>query len=69
MLTILTFEKLACSKLMKDPYEIELLLASNAPVICIHGPRGAGDTGDIVGVKCRILTSDVSWQCRGCAGF
>ena len=39
-----------------------------APVICIPGPLGAGDTGDIAGLKCRNLTSDVSRQCRGCAG-
>ena len=42
--------------------------ANYAPVICIHGPLGAGDIGDIAGLKCRNLTSDVSWQCRGCAG-
>ena len=41
---------------------------SYAPVICIPGPLGAGDTGDIAGLKCRNLTSDVSRQCRGCAG-
>ena len=40
----------------------------NAPVICIHGPLGAGDIGDIAGLMCRNLTSDVSRQCRGCAG-
>ena len=40
----------------------------NAPVICIPAPLGAGDTGDIAGLKCRNLTSDVSRQCRGCAG-
>ena len=40
----------------------------NAPVICIPGSLGAGDTGDIAGLKCRNLTSDVSRQCRGCAG-
>ena len=28
----------------------------------------AGDTGDIAGLRCRNLTSDVSRQCRGCAG-
>ena len=39
-----------------------------APVICIHGPLGTGDIGDIAGLKCRNLTSDVSRQCRGCAG-
>ena len=39
--------------------------APNASVICIPGP---GDTGDIAGLKCRNLTSDVSRQCRGCAG-
>ena len=40
----------------------------NAPVICIHGPLGAGDTRDIVGLKCRDLTSSVSRRCRRCAG-
>ena len=40
----------------------------NVPVICIHGPLGAGDTGDMAGLKCHNLTSDVSRQCRGCAG-
>ena len=39
-----------------------------APVICIPGSLGAGDTGDIAGLKCRNLTSDVSRQCRGSAG-
>ena len=34
----------------------------------IHGPLGAGDIGDIAGLKCRNLTPDVSRQCRGCAG-
>ena len=29
---------------------------------------GAGDIRDIAGLKCRNLTSDVSRQCRGCAG-
>ena len=29
---------------------------SYAPVICILGPHGAGDTGDIAGLK---------WMCRG----
>ena len=24
----------------------------NAPVICVSGPKGAGDTGDIAGLKC-----------------
>ena len=38
-----------------------------APVICILRPHGAGDTGDIAGLKCRNLISDVSRQCRGCA--
>ena len=36
-----------------------------APVICIPGSPGAGD---IVGLKCLALTSDVSRQCRGFAG-
>ena len=40
----------------------------NAPVICIPGSLGAGDSRDIAGLKCRNLTSDVSRQCRGCVG-
>ena len=32
----------------------------NAPVICIPGSPGAGDSGDIAGLKCQALTSDVS---------
>ena len=40
----------------------------NAPVICVSGPLGAGDTGDIAGLKCRDLTADESRQCRRCAG-
>ena len=40
----------------------------NAPVICTPDPLGAGDTGDIAGLKSRNLTSDVSRQCRECAG-
>ena len=41
----------------------------NAPVICVSGPLGAGNTGDIAGLKCRDLTADESRQCRRCAGF
>ena len=44
------------------------ILASNAPVICIPGSLGAGDSGDIAGPKCRDLTFDESRQCRRCAG-
>ena len=40
----------------------------NAPVICIPGSLGAGDSGDIAGPKCRDLTFDASRQCRRCAG-
>ena len=45
-----------------------VLLFANAPVICIPGSLGAGDSGDIAGLKCLALTSDVSRQCRGFAG-
>ena len=38
-----------------------------APVICMPGGFGAGDTRDITGLKCQNLTFDVSLQCRGCA--
>ena len=31
-------------------------------------PPGTGDSGGIAGLKCWGLTSDVSRQCRGCAG-
>ena len=40
----------------------------NAPVICIPGSLGAGDSGDIAGPKSRDLTFDESRQCRRCAG-
>ena len=40
----------------------------NAPVICIPGSLGAGDSGDIAGPKCRDLTFDESRQCRRCTG-
>ena len=46
----------------------ECMFALYATVICIPGPLGAGDTRDIAGLECRNLTSDVSRQCRGCAG-
>ena len=36
-------------------------------VVCISDPLGAMDIGDIVGLKCRGLTSDASGQCRRCA--
>ena len=39
-----------------------------APVICIPGSLGAGDSGDKAGPKCRDLTFDESRQCRRCAG-
>ena len=40
-----------------------------APVICMPGAFGAGDTIDITGLKCQNFTYDVSPQCRGgCAG-
>ena len=32
----------------------------NAPVICVSGPLGAGDTRDIAGLKGRDLTADES---------
>ena len=38
---------------------------NNAPVICIPGSLGAGDSRDITGPKCRDLTFDESRQCRG----
>ena len=42
-----------------------------APVICIPAPPPpprAGDSRDSAGLKCQVLTSDESRQCRGCAG-
>ena len=38
-----------------------------APVIWNPGP-GAGDSGDIAGLKCRDLAADESRQRRRCAG-
>ena len=49
-------------------FKFLIVILVYAPVICIPGPLGSGDTGDIVGLKCRNLTSDVSRQCRGFAG-
>ena len=39
-----------------------------APVICIPGSLGAGDSGHIAGTKCRELTFDGPRQCRRWAG-
>ena len=50
------------------PYGSLVVKRDNAPVICIPGSPGAGDSGDIAGLKCLALTSDVSRQCRGFAG-
>ena len=64
-----TYSKLIMSNEIYDvdfPKQTKTL--DYAPVICIPGPKGAGDTGDVAGLKCRNLTSDVSRQCRGCAG-
>ena len=36
---------------------------SNALVIWNSGPYGAGDSGNIAGLKCHDLTSNESWQC------
>ena len=36
----------------------------NAPVICIPGSLGAGDSWDTAELKCRDLTFDESRQCR-----
>ena len=44
---------------------LSLFSGRNAPVICIPGSPGAGDSGNIAGLKCLALTSDVSRQCRG----
>ena len=49
-------------------FEVMILRDFNAPVICIPGSLGAGDSGDIAGPKCRDLTFDESRQCRRCAG-
>ena len=34
-------------------------LLANAPVNCVSGPLGAGDTGDIAGLKCRDLIFEI----------
>ena len=57
-----------CFRLGKNPVFSRcgsFFLFINAPVICIPGTRRAGDSGDIAGLKCRDLISDVSRQCRG----
>ena len=48
--------------------EFSTKLLDYAPVICIPGSLGAGDSGDIAGPMCRDLTFDESRQCRRCAG-
>ena len=56
---------------IRDFYSIVSVYATvmyNAPVICIPGSPGAGDSGDIAGLKCQALTYDASRQCRGFAG-
>ena len=56
--------------IMLPDYEY-LTLLRNLNLCTSHlYPRalGAGDIGDIAELKCRNLTSDVSRQCRGCAG-
>ena len=40
-----------------------------APVICISCPLGAGDSGDIAGLKCRDLTYDGSGSTGDEPGF
>ena len=51
-----------------DEIQSMILQDINAPVICVSGPLGDEDTGDIGGLKCQDLTSDESRQCRTCAG-
>ena len=41
-----------------------IFILINAPVICVSGPLGTGDTEDIAVLKCRDLTADASRQCR-----
>ena len=48
--------------------DVDGFFGHNAPVICIPGSPGAGDSGDIAGLKCQALTYDASRQCRGFAG-
>ena len=51
-----------------DPYTVLVFFNNYAPVICVSGPLGAGDTLDIAGLKCGDLTADESQQCRRGAG-
>ena len=53
---------------IKKTCPCNILCFSYAPVICIPGSPGAGDSGDMAGLKCQALTSDVSRQCGGFAG-
>ena len=55
-------------KRQNDKYLLLLLCIYNAPVICVSGPLGAGDTRDKAGLRCRDLPADASRQCRRCAG-
>ena len=41
----------------------------NVPVICISSPSRAGDSGDVVGLKCQVLTSDESRSAGDVPGF
>ena len=50
------------------PYTVLVFFNNYAPVICVSGPLGTGDTWDIAGLKCRDLTADESQQCRRVAG-
>ena len=45
-----------------------LIWVMHHAVVCIPGSLGAGDSGDIAGLKCRGLTVDESRQCRRYAG-
>ena len=42
---------------------------SYAPVICKPGPHRAGESRDIVALKCHVWTSASSLQCGGTAGL
>ena len=54
---------------LTDLYNMAFYFVSSyAPVICIPGSLGAGDSGDIAGPKCRDLTFYESRQCRRCDG-
>ena len=65
---ILMIEEKAFADFIITGVIIILFSGTYAPVMCIPGSLGVGDSGDIAGPKCRDLTFDESRQCRRCTG-